>query len=170
MTILIPTERESVVLRQLEPIDAAPLSDLIGRNQLHLSQFGDDTAQKYPDYESVLRSIEHARDPSRLRFGIWDGDTLVGSANLTPWPVDHSLVALGYWTGTEFTRRGYAVTAAKALCRYAFDMLRCRCVVAYTHLANRPSQGVLRAAGFDRAGSMPCNDGSSLARFRLDAQ
>src|SRR5262245_2531836 len=78
--IILTSETDSVQLRQLVPEDAQALFDLIAYNPEHLSQHGDTTAAKYPDPEAMLFSIEHPElyKPRQLRFGIWDGDLLVG--------------------------------------------------------------------------------------------
>src|SRR5437868_14428116 len=76
-----------VILRQYSPADAQEGFSLIDRNRDHLSQFGDETASKYPTLESFQESILHPKNPRRLRFGIRNKEgLLVGSINLTPQP------------------------------------------------------------------------------------
>lgn len=73
-----------VTLRQLTLEDVEELFALIDRNRDHLSQFGDDTATKYPTVESVRESIEKPKNPKRMRFAIRNiQGQIVGSINLT---------------------------------------------------------------------------------------
>ncbi len=142
----IKTERPGLVLRQFRPEDSGPLFALIDCNRPHLSQRGDDTAAKYPDYASVLRSITHPKNPKKLRFGIWDGGTLVGMVGLTP--RGKGACETGGWTGSEFCNKGYASTTRTVLARFALIRLGFRRVVAKTHPNNEPSQAMLRKAGY----------------------
>ena len=126
-------------LKQYSPEDAQPAFDLIDRNRSHLSNHGEPTGNKYPTKESFLESITHPKNPDKLRFGIWDRDTLVGSINLIQF---NSVAEIGYYLGKEFTGRQYTVRATKALVQYAFangfDM-----VFAKVHEENVASRRVL---------------------------
>ncbi len=146
----LPTTRPGLVLIELRPEDSGALFALIDRNREHLSKLEDDTAEKYPDEASVLKSICSPTDSRRKRFGIWDNDVLVGSANLTieGLGVTKALLAkLGYYVGQEYTGRSYATAAARTLCNYAFDTLNCVSIYAYVHEQNRASRKVLEVCG-----------------------
>lgn len=149
MPLEIHTERPGLILRQFTPEDARPLFELIDRNREHLSQYLDDTSDKYPDYESVLLSMIDPSTPEKLRFGVWDGDVLVGTVNLLP---NNRSAVLGYWIGAEYTKNGYATEAAKALCQYATDVLGFAWLMAFVHKSNFTSQNVLRRCGFESRG------------------
>lgn len=144
---------DTVVLRQFVPSDAAALFALIDRNLDHLSQFGDTTAEKYPDLVAVEQSIIEPPNPDRLRFGIWDGKELVGTVNITP--RDAVSATLGYWIGSEFTGRGYATEATDALSEYGHDQLGYLRIYAGADPGNTASIRVLEKSGFVRLGESP---------------
>lgn len=56
-------------LKQFIQTDSKAIFDLINKNREHLSQFGDTTAEKYQNVESVEDSILNPKNPNRLRFG-----------------------------------------------------------------------------------------------------
>lgn len=61
-------------------------------------------------------------------------------------------VALGYWLGEPFVRRGYMSAAVRAVLPYAFEDLRLHRVEAACLPSNAPSIGVLENNGFTREG------------------
>ncbi len=56
--IEIASSDGEVVLRQFTLEDAEEIFKLIDGNREHLSQFGDDTAGKYPTLDSVRESLQ----------------------------------------------------------------------------------------------------------------
>lgn len=150
--VIIETADPDIILRQLVPEDAGPLFQLIDSDRPHLSQHGDNTADKYPDEASVLRSITN-NDSDKLRFGIWKKHALLGCANLTP--TSPHLTAsgqLGYWIGTEYEGRGIMKSVARALVQYAETTLKWYAIFGYAHKENRASLRVLYRAGLRRMG------------------
>lgn len=146
--IVIPTDRRGVVLRQLTTADSETLFSLIDRNRVHLSQFNDNTAEKYKDAASVHKSIEQPENPLKIRLGIWSAGELFGTVNLTPRSFYEAEV--GYWVGRQYTRQGLATLAVKTLARFATTKRTFRFLTAHTHPDNIASQKVLLAAGFKR--------------------
>lgn len=59
---------------------------------------------------------------------------------------------LGYWIGQPFTRRGYATTAVRAMCAFAFERLKLHRVEAACLPSNAGSRGVLQNSGFQLEG------------------
>lgn len=116
--ITLSTEREGLTLRQLTIEDAPAYFEAIDANREHLSQFGDETADKYPDLEAVEQSILEPKNPDKVRLGIWDDETFVGSINLTP-DEDGKAAEVGYWLDGRHTGHGYATLATTALSKYA---------------------------------------------------
>lgn len=109
--LVIPTEQVGIVLRQLATeADDIAYFEAVDANREHLSQFGDRTAEKYQTLEDVTNARLSAGD--KVRMGIWDGDTFVGTVNATP---DDEGVEIGYWLDSRHTGHGYATLAAKAL-------------------------------------------------------
>lgn len=142
----LATLNAGVVLLEFIPDDARLLFELIDRNRSHLSQWDDETATKYLDYESVLSSIMHPQNPSRIRLGIWVVGALVGTVNFTHKP--DKVAEIGYWVGREFCGLGLATLATLAMIAYVKRSWGVSRLVAHAHRENRASQKVLRKAGF----------------------
>ncbi len=155
-----PLEIRSIVqgvsLRQFAPSDARTIFELIDGNRDHLSQFGDETATKYPTEKSVLDSITNPKNPNKLRFGIWDNGKLVGSINLTP--DEEHRAEVGYYLGSKFTGKGYMGRAVITLVEYVFSELEYETLFGNVHPDNKNSQNVLSKAGFERTGSKENGD------------
>lgn len=145
--LFVPTEQESIVLRQLTIDDAPAYFAAVDANRDHLSQFGDETAAKYPDLQSVVNSITDPSNPDKIRMGIWDGDTFVGSANLTP-DVEGQATELGYWLDERHTGKGYATLATTVLSKYALP--RFHRVYAEVVEGNEASVRVLERSGYQQ--------------------
>jgi RimJ/RimL family protein N-acetyltransferase len=143
--LLLPTEREPIVLRQLVTEDAPAYFEAVDANREHLSKFGDETATKYPDIKAVEDSLTSPSNPNKLRMGIWDGDTFVGTVNATP---DDEGAEIGYWLDARQTGKGYATLATKALSNYVAQ--RYSRVYAEVVEGNEASARVLERAGFRR--------------------
>ncbi|MDB4992457.1 MAG: sle [Parcubacteria group bacterium] len=147
--IIIPTNHQDLVLRQLTVEDAGLMFRLIDRNRSHLSQYGENTSSKYPTIESAIFSVTHPENPDKLRFGIWLEETFVGSAGLTPpHPLFSDGGSLGYWLGSEYTGQGIATAASEALLRYANVVLHWPRIFARVHTDNHKSRAVLERSGF----------------------
>ncbi len=143
MPITIKTENPGIELWQLVANEAPYYLEAVEANRDHLSQFGDETATKYPDLASVTDSILDPANPDKLRMGIWDGTTFVGSINLTP---DGDEAEIGYWLDGRYTGFGYATLATKAMSNYA----RARYSRVYAEVVegNEASAHVLERSGF----------------------
>jgi len=113
-----------ISLRTYSLVDAEEAFALIDRNRDYLSQYGEDTAKKYPDLESFQESIRHPQNPARLRFAIRNkAGTLVGTINLTPDKDVPQKGEIGYYLGAEFQGHGYVNRAIGLLTNYAFQSL-----------------------------------------------
>ncbi|MFH1010515.1 MAG: GNAT family protein [bacterium] len=140
---------KELVLRQFSLQDTDQIFSLIDRNREHLSHFGDTTAEKYPNLETVYASIDSPPNPSRLRLGIWASGTLVGSINLTPNNHVHS-AEIGYYLGQEFQGKRYMTRTIKRLVRYGFEDLGLHEIWARVSVGNLASAAVLLGSGFTR--------------------
>ncbi len=148
------------MLRQLIVADSARMFEAIQFDPEHLSRYGDRTAAKYDQTSGVVDSILNPDPlkPGRLRFGIWDGDAMVGSINLTPvtegpyarsyWKTGE----VGYWLGGQHLGRGYARRALALLAEFAFSAHEYDQLIAKIHPDNQPSIGVVRPLGFVPSG------------------
>ncbi len=144
--VIIPTSRPELVLKQFIVEDAPEIFRLVEANKEHLAQHGEVTPKKYQSVEDVVRSIEFPTNLNRLRMGIWNTHTFVGSANITFLP--YGFAEVGYYLGKEHLKRGYATLSVVALTNYAFNQRGCENVFAHAHKQNIPSIRVLERAGY----------------------
>jgi RimJ/RimL family protein N-acetyltransferase len=108
---IFPTERPGVELRELTEADDPIYNESYNASRPEIAAFDPDAAEKH----ITLADTRNARlnAAGKLRLGIWDQDTFVGSANVTP--EDNGQVEIGYWTDSRQTGHGYATLAAQAL-------------------------------------------------------
>lgn len=137
-------DKKGVSLLPLIENDAPPLYAAIRESGAHLTQYGDRTWAKYRTLESVFELTHFDRD-DRTHYGIWDGETLVGYIAIRLIPDEPPII--GYWVGVNFTRRGYAAAAVRALTDEAFREYAPE-VLAVVHPDNAASRKTLLRAGF----------------------
>lgn len=143
-----------VVLKQFTLQDSEEIFELIDTNRNHLSQFGDDTSEKYPTLEAVKKSIETPSNPKRLRFAIRNKQgQLVGSVNLTPDESDPTQGEIGYYLDAEFQRQGYMGRAVQTLTDYGFSSFDYKTIYGDVAEGNTASVNVLLKAGYKETGS-----------------
>src|SRR3989344_5716914 len=139
-----------VVLRQFTPEDAGEILNLIDRNRDHLSQFGDDTAGKYPTHGSVKDSIENPKNPDRLRFAIRNREgQFIGSINLTPDTKNTKQPEVGYYLGAEFSKQGYMTRALEMVTTYGFRNLGYETIYGDVAETNTASSNALLRNGYN---------------------
>jgi RimJ/RimL family protein N-acetyltransferase len=138
-----------ITLKQFTPLDSEEIFALIDRNRDHLSQFGDETSEKYPTPQTVLDSIEFPKDPKRLRFAIRNKqEQLVGTINLTPDEDDPTIGETGCYLGAEFQKHGYMGKAVQTLTDYAFKTLGYKTIYGDVVVGNTASSNVLLKADY----------------------
>lgn len=141
---------DNMVLKQLVLDDAQTYFDLIDYEREHLSQYEDDTANKYQTVDDVRQSIEKP-NPYRLRFGIWVDDKMVGSINLDRTEMEYhgrDGVEVGYWIGAEHIGHGYASGALQILIPFAFEQSGVDRIYAQVATPNTASLKTLEKNGF----------------------
>ena len=148
--MVVPVELivdDEIVLRLYTLEDVDVIFDLIDRNRDHLNQFAEGTSDKYPIRESVVESLECSPNPDKLRYGIWVGDTYVGTVNLVPYAIRQAEV--GYYLGEEFQGHGYMTRSVNCLVDSAINEMGFEFgVVAEVHIDNTASRSVLERCGF----------------------
>jgi ribosomal-protein-serine acetyltransferase len=144
--IILQGNGETVRLMQLVVDDAQPYFDLIAYDPEHLRQNDDDTADKYPDVASVQHSIENPSKPNKYRFGIWDGDIMVGSDNLTL--EGEGKAELGSWVGKQYIGHGYAGRGRNLLVDFALNTLGLDEVHCDIVVGNEASRRSVEKSGF----------------------
>lgn len=143
--IILTTPDDTVRLMQLVPEDDQAYYDLIAADPEHLRAEG--ITDKYPDAAAVRQTIEHPDNPEKYRFGIWDGDTLVGSNNLTP--KGEGKAELGSWVGGEHIGKSYASRARRLLLDFAFNTLGLEEVFSDIVVDNEKSRRSILKSGFE---------------------
>jgi len=162
--IILRSSNDTVSLKQLVPEDARLYFDLVNFDRSHLSQHGDNTAQKYPTAKTVKDSIENPANMGKYRFGIWDGERMVGSNNLTL--MGNNTAELGSWVGKEYIGNNYAARARKLLVDFAFNHLGLREVFCEIVVGNTPSKKSVEKSGFAYAGE---RDGKWIYVLKRDS-
>lgn len=151
--IEIPSDSRLVTLRQFSLADAQHIFKLINKSREHLSQFGDETAAKYPTLRSVEDSITNPKNPKRLRFGVWSNkNVLVGSINLTPDENNPKRAEIGYYLGAKHMGKGYMTEAVITLTEWAFSYRGFKELYAKVHKDNAASAKVLLKSEFKETG------------------
>jgi RimJ/RimL family protein N-acetyltransferase len=161
--IIVEHAGNPVRLLQLVPDDAQAYYDLIAFDPDHLRQHGDETADKYPDTGAVRHSIEHPSNTSKYRFGIWDGDVMVGSDNLTP--EGNGKAELGSWIGRQHVGQGYAGRGRELLIDFAFNTLGLSEVHCDIVVGNEASRRSVEKSGFEFAGEFADDEGERKWRY-----
>lgn len=138
---------EGVTLRELRLNDAELYFNLVEADRGHLSQFGDTTADKYPDVLTVEQSILN-QPPNVHRFGIWNDeqDIMVGLIKTTQGK--HGVCEVGYWVGGRHTGHGYASRSLPAITEYSYSTLHAPVVYAEVVVGNQASRKSLEKSGY----------------------
>lgn len=142
-----PMDGDSVVIKQLIPSDAPLYFRLVESDRSHLSQHGDETAKNYLTINAVEDSIVNPSNPQKYRFGIWDGDQMVGSNNLTL--VGNNRAKLGSWVGRDHIGNAFAGRARTLLIDFAFNSLGVKEVFCRIVVGNNPSKRSVEKSGFE---------------------
>jgi ribosomal-protein-serine acetyltransferase len=129
----------------ISPDDADVYYALVDCNRRHLTQHGDWTDLGEATPESVRESL-HTPDGPTTQFGIWLDGQLIGRADLNPRTPGNFV--LGYWLGSQFTGKGYAKAACKALIAYGKAELGATTIYAGVTKGNTRSEAVLSRLGF----------------------
>jgi RimJ/RimL family protein N-acetyltransferase len=156
---IIDTDLPNLRLIALSPNDAEAFYDLIDRNRTHLTQHGDWTDLGDATPQSVHASLSNL-DDRNAQFGIWLDRQLIGRTDLNARTPGNFV--LSYWLGREFTRKGYATAAFKALIAYGKAELGARNVYAGVTKGNVKSEALLARLGFQAI-----EDRDTYTRFRL---
>lgn len=118
MQIVLPIDDE-LTLKQFVEEDADAIFALIDRNRAHLSQHGDNTAERYPTKHALVEQIRDPLDLRKLDFGIWTSDVVAGSVSLCSG--NDRRAEITCYLGEEFEGKGYATRAVRRLVEYAFE-------------------------------------------------
>lgn len=147
----LPIRTARLVLRPLEPADAADVTRLVN----DYSVAGNLSRVPFP-YRDGLALEWIAATRAQIEAGtgchlaITRDGALVGCVGLTL--RQNGPAELGYWVGRKFWRQGIAREAAVALCEWGERVLALAEYEASALTDNEASHAVLRAIGFEAAG------------------
>lgn len=144
-----------IILRQLQPEDAAPLYRQIDVSRKSLRKF-----LPWVDYntneEHSLRFIQlmqrKADEQEAIALGMWYQQDLCGVMDLHAW--DHLLqkAEIGYWVAEPFQGKGIATACCRELISFAFKKLRLNKIEIRFALQNERSAQIPIKLGFAREG------------------
>lgn len=148
-------DTDRLLLRPLEPADAARVRELAGDRRVALN-----TLHIPHPYEEGMAEAWIADQAERCRRGaavtlavcLREGAELVGVAELR-FDRENRSAELGYWIGVPFWGRGYATEAAGALVRHGFRERDLNRISAHTFRRNPASGAVLRKLGMRHEGT-----------------
>lgn len=136
-------ETERLYLREITQSDFNSLCRIMQDEQTmyaYEGAFSDEEVQEWLDRQ-LARYAKYG-------FGLWavilkETDEMIGQCGLTiqPWK-DEEVLEIGYLFQRKFWHKGYAIEAAKACKRYAFDNLNADEVCSIIRDTNTASQNV----------------------------
>jgi ribosomal-protein-alanine N-acetyltransferase len=149
---------EDILLRPVDPTDAAAYARAYKRNFAHLEPWEPVRPEEFytePGQYSRLKQLAEDRRAGRIQRWTFDrGDGEVyGSITLSNIELGIFLNArMGYWVDAELNGRGLATAAVNAVCGYARQRWNLHRVEAGTNVENAASQRVLAKCGFEEIG------------------
>lgn len=140
-TPVLPTDLPGLTLRHLRAADAPAYHALLTGNRAHLTQHGDYQEETTKTLAAVTADLSQ---PGDLRYGVWQGDELVGRVDLVA--VAPPRYSLGYFLAEAATGHGYATAAARAVVGLAVRLGATDVYAGVTH-GNKRSAAVLERIG-----------------------
>lgn len=136
-------ETERLYLREMTQADFQPLCSILQDESTmyaYEGAFCDAEVQEWLD-----RQISRYQ---KWHFGLWavvlkENDEMIGQCGLTmqPWK-DEEVLEIGYLLNRQYWHKGYAIEAAKACKKYAFETLQAEEVCSIIRDTNTASQNV----------------------------
>jgi RimJ/RimL family protein N-acetyltransferase len=148
---ILKTER--LILRPFSIGDASEVQRLAGEEDIAATTLN--VPHPYEDglAEKWIQSHTEAYEKGKMvNFAITLNDKrLIGAISLGI-TKSHERAELGYWIGKEYWRRGYCTEAAKAVVKFAFDVLGLHKVTAHFLTRNPASGRVMEKIGMKYEG------------------
>ena len=146
--IVLKSPDDTVSLRQLTLGDASSLFSLLTSNREHLKRF-------LPLYEDNLHSEDLVKIflesdkyfPNRYRFGIRDGEVLVGMQTLYTRKNTGEIIT---WVGAEFSGNDYAVRGRSLILDFAFNTLGLTKLISHVDRRNKAALKSISGSNFQR--------------------
>ena len=139
---------DTVSLRQLTVGDVSSLFSLLTSNREHLRRF-------LPLYEDNLHSEDLVKKfleldklfPNRYRFGIRDGEVLVGMHTLY---TRKNTGEITTWVGAEFSGNNYAVRGGNLILDFAFNTLGLTKLISHIDRRNKAALKAISGSSFQK--------------------
>lgn len=145
-------ETERLLLRELQYTDIDALSRILRDEETMYAYNGAFSGQETLDW--LERQFARYK---KYGFGLWavilkESGEMIGQCGLTmqPWK-DKELLEIGYLFNKNYWHSGYAIEAAKACKKYAFEVLGAGEVCSIIRDTNIPSQRVAERNGMKLA-------------------
>ena len=145
---------DNLLLRDLEPADAAELYELVAANRRHLAEWMPWAAdQDLARTEGFLRTVAQKRERGEALEGVIVlGGQIAGCAGFPSIdPVARSAV-IGYWIAEEHQGRGLVTRAVTALIDHAFGELGLHRLEISAATENLRSRAIPERLGFTQEG------------------
>ena len=148
----VRVEAPGVVLRAYRPDDVSDLLAAFADEEIlrwNPGPSGPDAVERFMASRNDWSAADHAS------WAVADAtDRFVGSVSVHRIDTDQGDAEIGYWVAPWARRRGYAVRAVDAACRFTFGRLGLRRVYLYHAVENVGSCAVARAVGFRHEGTL----------------
>lgn len=145
-------ETERLYLRELNEGDFEALCEILQDEETmyaYEGAFSNQEVQEWLDRQTARYK--------KWKFGLWavilkENNKLIGQCGLTmqPWK-EAEVLEIGYLFNRAYWHKGYALEAAKACKRYAFETLHAEEVCSIIRDTNIPSQNVALRNGMTKA-------------------
>lgn len=134
---------------------AQPLFALVDANRAHLREWlnwVDGNTQVEDSRQFIRDSLDHFAEESGMHMGIWYEDELVGAISYNDLNFRHRKAEIGYWLAADQQGRGIITRSARALLRYAFEVLGFERLTILCAAGNDRSCAVAQRLGFAHEG------------------
>ncbi len=145
---------DQVSLREFIPDDAKHVFNVVVKNYEHLSFM----VWIRRDYsvamaeEFVARSIADAKNKTSLVFGIFRGETFIGSIGYSSFDREARTTEIGYWIDKDEQGTGIILRACRLLVDHAFSALNLNRIQIRCSAENRRSAAIPEKLGFLKEG------------------
>lgn len=167
-------ETSHLTIRSFKPGDAQLLIDAIEVSKEHLSSWMPWAKHEPTDFETKVALLRQFRGEFDMgidyKFGIFNnaGTELIGSTGLHTRVGDNAR-EIGYWVNIKYTKKGFALEAAAALTKLAFEVEKLDRIEIHCAPENIPSQKIPQKLGFHLDGILRnrTTDGNGIPKNRM---
>ena len=142
---------EEISLRLHDAYNIDGFLNLIKRNRVHLRQHmnWEKNHQSVDDsFDFVLQARENFAERKNIPSQIYYKGEIAGSVGLTLHNLTSGYAEVGYWLGEEFTGKGIATRATKAILNFGFNTLKLHKIVLRVITGNDKSIAIAKRLNF----------------------